>query len=138
MLYLASPYSHPYRGVRELRRDRAAEVTAILMAQEHVVYSPIAHSCAIEPYLDRGLVDDHDFWMRHCLRMLQRSAALLILPLPGVLESKGVAMEFEFARNLHMNIHVLPRSLRFSNAWPGAIGSLQEIIDKNGGVRDFP
>jgi hypothetical protein len=44
MIYLASPYSHPDRAVREERFRGACRATAALLRSGHAVFSPIAHA----------------------------------------------------------------------------------------------
>ena len=61
-IYLASPYSHPDKGVMTSRFEGAALATAYLMdAEGAVVYSPIVHSHIVAKHLDNHL--DHVFWL---------------------------------------------------------------------------
>lgn len=97
MIYLASPYSHRDAAVREERYATACKATADLMAQGYVVYSPIAHSHPVAAYLPDTLLLDHEFWMKQCLPMVERSDAVWVLTIPGWDQSRGVAREVAHA-----------------------------------------
>lgn len=97
MIYLASPYSHPEPTMRETRYALACKAAATLMSQGHVVYSPIAHSHPIAAHLPEALLLDHEFWMKQCLPMVERCAAVWVLTIPGWEQSRGVAREIAHA-----------------------------------------
>lgn len=95
-IYLASPYT----GTTEQREQRfiaVCKAAAELMQLGTVIYSPIAHGHVIEQHM--GGIQSHAFWMDQCLAMLRRADRLLVLCLPGWKDSKGVALEIEFAKN---------------------------------------
>lgn len=103
-MYLASPYTAPDEAVRTARYGAACLVTAQLLREGHLVFSPIAHSHPLAAY---GLPVEFDFWQRHCLSFLAGWATeLCVLTLSGWQESRGVAAEIRFARE-----HGLPVSL---------------------------
>jgi Domain of unknown function (DUF1937) len=108
MIYLASPYTHDERAVRQARARLAARAAAWVMYRcgDHV-YSPIAHGSALEPHLPTKLAVDHDFWMRHCLNMLKRCDSLLVYCIEGWKESKGVQMEIEYAKTATIPIQYM-------------------------------
>ena len=101
MIYLASPYSHPYAAVREARYRAACEKAAAMMRDGLRVYSPIVHS---HPLAVLGLPGDWDFWAEHNTAMLERSSSVCVLTLPGWEESRGIAAEVEIARALHLPV----------------------------------
>ena len=102
-IYLASPYSHPDKSVRENRFRAACKAASLLMVQGYLVFSPIAHSHTIAQYLDNHL--DLDFWLEIDLSFLDSWAdEMWILCIPGWWESKGIRREIEHAKK--HGIHV--------------------------------
>lgn len=95
MIYLASPYSHPDSVIRQSRFESACEVTALLLKQGLVVYSPIVHG---HPLTDYGLPGDWSFWKIHAQTFLQRCDALVVLMLEGWQNSIGVQAEMTMAK----------------------------------------
>ena len=61
MIYLASPYSHAKRKVRERRFEMACRATARLIHAGQPAFSPIVHS---HPLVRFGLPTDWEFWQR--------------------------------------------------------------------------
>lgn len=115
--YLAAPYSSPDPIIREQRVEAANILAAYLM--EHlgaVVYSPITHSAGVVAHLLQETVEDHRFWMRQCLPLLQHARRVIVLTAPGWKESKGVQMELEAARA--MGIPVYRTVARYHNYDP--------------------
>lgn len=112
MIYVASPYSHPARLVREERAELVAQYTAGLMSAGVLAYSPIAHGHAIFLAAGRaGLAMDFAFdaWRDHSLRMLRVCDKVEVLMLRGWDESAGVAAEAAAARAIGIPIrHVCP------------------------------
>lgn len=102
MLYLASPYSHPDPVVRARRAELARRATAILMEKGYHVFSPIAHSVAVEAYLSHK--QPHKFWMSQCYAMLRRCERLVVLRIDGWEQSKGVRLEIKAARSIEMPV----------------------------------
>ena len=100
-LYLACPYSHPEKQVRQERWLAVSRAAAWLMTHgtgpylNPVVLSPISmgHPISVTGALDTGF----DAWQNSCLRMLSYSDALIILALDGYLQSTGCMVEFGFA-----------------------------------------
>lgn len=96
MYYIASPYSHPDPAVIKKRFEGACRATMTLMRRGYVVFSPIAHSHAIENVV--GESEGHDFWMGQDLAILGKCEGLIVLRLDGWDKSRGVAEEIETAR----------------------------------------
>ena len=97
-LYLASPYTSPYPEVRNARVKLASAIAARLMERGYVVFSPITHGHSIAEHLPAESAHSHAFWMAQCLPMLADCDLLVVLPVDGWRESRGVAEELAFAR----------------------------------------
>jgi hypothetical protein len=94
-IYLATPYSHPLKYVREYRFNTACKIAAQLMSKGAVVFSPIAHT---HPICEVGDFDySYSFWKTYDEVMLLNAAKLLVVLMPGWTESKGVQEEIKFA-----------------------------------------
>ena len=101
-IYIASPYSHPDEKVRQQRFDAVCRFAAKLMQVGHNVFSPIAHSHPISLKLDSMA---HDFWLNQDLSFIERWADMvIILMLPGWVESKGIDGEITMAKKLNIPI----------------------------------
>ncbi len=109
--YLASPYSSPAPAVRHLRYTQAVRAAAFLMRQGHVVFSPIAHSHNIEMM---GLPEPQSghFWQQQDEPLLAKASRLLVLTLPGWLDSKGIEWEIELAESMDLPVaYIAPESV---------------------------
>lgn len=95
--YLASPYSHADPAVREHRFHEACRIAATLMKRGKRVFSPIAHSHAVEQHFSDGKIEGQGFWLEQDFAVLRHAAELLVLRLDGWERSKGIAAEVEFA-----------------------------------------
>ena len=96
-IYLASPYSSPDPIVRNSRVELASIIAARLMEQGYVVFSPITHGHSVADHLHHRNAHSHEFWMKQCLPMLEASDCMMILPIDGWRESRGLAEERDFA-----------------------------------------
>lgn len=97
-IYLAIPYSfNP-----ELSYKIANEVTAGLMEQGFVVFSPISHSHPVADYLAPNKRIDHEFWMKQDLPLLEWADELHVIDLGNgeIQQSRGVNEEMETAFKL--------------------------------------
>lgn len=101
-IYLAAPYSSPHADIRESRVAEASRVAARLMEQGYVVFSPITHGNAVADHLPKACLLSHEFWMRQCLSMLEVCDWLIILPLEGWRESRGLEVERRHAEAKHI------------------------------------
>ena len=107
-VYLASPYSHQDASMREARYSAARDATAWMLAQRIWVYSPIVHChelCKVQK-----LPTDAAYWQDYNFAMLRSAKELVVLNIPGWLDSKGVAAEIDFARqrNIHIRMFMQP------------------------------
>jgi hypothetical protein len=96
--YLASPYSHPDASVRETRYHEAVDCVAWMIKNEIWVYAPIVHCHFVA--LKHALPTDAKTWQDYNHAMIRASRHLSILAVGGWRESKGVAEEIEFAREI--------------------------------------
>ena len=96
-MYLAIPYSHPDKKVREQRFELANRITAWLYEQGITeVFSPISHSHPIAKYLpEKYHTDSFDFWMGVDKPFMDWADKLLIVDIEGVMDSPGVRYEYK-------------------------------------------
>lgn len=98
--YLGVPYTHKDSKIRKWRFDRVTEATAHLLndGEYKTVYSPITHSHLINTAKIGAEAFSWEFWVDDFdLTFLAVCKTLIVLQLPGWEESKGVAIEIEFA-----------------------------------------
>ena len=105
-IYLASPYSSPDEVTRNDRVELASSIAARLMEEGYVVFSPITHGHSVADHLHHRNVHSHEFWMGQCLPMLEASDCMMILPIDGWRESRGIAEELAFARSNDIPIFI--------------------------------
>lgn len=75
IIYLAIPYTwNPEQSF-----IIANKVSAELMKQGYVVFSPVSHSHPIAKYLDFEIKFDHDFWMSKDLPILKRCDKIIFV-----------------------------------------------------------
>lgn len=103
MIYLACPYWDENSATREYRVNQAKRAAALLSEAGELVYSPISHSKGIKEgvaalNLEVLHTNQHDYWMRHSIQMLENCSRIVVLCLDGWQESKGVQEEIVFAK----------------------------------------
>lgn len=106
LLYLACPYSHPDSNVRAHRAVLASVMTARLMGMGYAVFSPISHGhavCEIAP----AVGTDADSWSYLNDSVLADSDALVVLALPGCMESVGIRQEVAMAAELGIPVNLV-------------------------------
>ena len=97
MIYLASPYSHPYSNIRLLRYHDACRATAYLIQKGKFVFSPIVNS---HPLLQFGLQGNWQHWKEFDAFMIGMCDEMVILKLKGWKKSVGVTAEIQIAKSL--------------------------------------
>lgn len=103
--YLAVPYSHPDSKVKEDRFIKVNKVAARLMAQNHIIFSPISHS---HPIAIEGKTNtDWSYWVNFDTAFLKCSKKLIVLKLEGWETSVGVAGELKIAKELGIPIEFI-------------------------------
>lgn len=105
LIYLAIPYSfNP-----ELSFDIANRISAGLMQDGFVVFSPISHTHPLSKKMDDGLQFNHEFWMKQDLTILSKCDYLYVVNIEGYKDfpgyylidmSKGCQTEMKKAREL--------------------------------------
>lgn len=107
LTYLACPYSHPDPKVREDRYRAANEAAVVLIrAFRWNVFSPITHS---HPMHELGLDGDWKFWESIDLEYLGASRRIVVLTIPGWLQSTGVGAEHRAAKKLGLEVLFMSR-----------------------------
>lgn len=103
--YLASPYAKYLHG-KEAAFEDACMWTSALIKAGVPCFSPIAHSHSITTiaHMDK---DSHDLWMPQDLSILRGANGVIILPMKGWQESKGVGMEVDAALKLDIPVFLL-------------------------------
>lgn len=98
LIYLASPYSHEDRAVRNERFAMACIAAATMMRQGMMVYSPIAHTHSIAECGE--LPKGHQFSREFDERMIATCDELWVLMLPRWEKSDRVRRQVEYARSI--------------------------------------
>lgn len=115
-VYLACPYVHEERVVREARFVQVSKAAAHLMNQGHIVFSPITHGHPMA--VNGGLPTGWQFWERVDKAFLQHCHTIVVLPIEGWRESKGLMAELKYARENNIEILYLdPETLEID--WSG-------------------
>jgi nucleoside 2-deoxyribosyltransferase len=97
-IYLAIPYTfNPQKSF-----DIANEVSAGLMLEGNLVFSPISHSHCIADFLPPAVKTDSHWWMRFDLPMVEWADELHVVMIGEnahelIARSKGVLMEITHA-----------------------------------------
>lgn len=121
LIYLASIYSVGVEGTGyakgtygtatpEVKHQRYVDVckkTAQLLKEGHKVFSPIAHSHAVEVEGMGGEVQSGNFWLDFDFAVLAKCDELWVYQMPGWERSVGIAKEIEFANNNKIPIKYL-------------------------------
>lgn len=112
--YLASPYSDTSESIRY---DRFVKVTKIGYKLTQLglnLFCPITQSHVLEDHgfdefraADGCLKLTHEEWMRVDYAFLSRAEGLIVVMLDGWKESKGVALEIEYAIQHKIGIYML-------------------------------
>lgn len=105
LCYLASPYTHELKSVMHERFLAAAKATADLIAQGHLVFSPILHGVPLVEYADLGhLWAD---WENINREWITRCDGVWVLKITGWDNSVGVRAEVEFALSIRKPLKIV-------------------------------
>lgn len=107
MIYLASPYFHPVKFIRELRHKEALKLTARLINEGLFVYSPIVH--CHEMSKKYSLPGSFEFWKSYNFDMLEKADNFFIFTHDGWDKSVGVKGETERACELRIPCFFIDR-----------------------------
>ncbi len=102
MIYLASPYSHNNPAIEEARFRMTRVYVAGKVKQGLALFSPIVycHQFARE----FGYPGDAKFWLDFNTRMMKAASMVEVLQLDGWRNSRGVAFEIDFAKELNIPV----------------------------------
>ena len=101
-VYLASPFSHPDPQARKARVAAIAKITARLIADGHIVFSPVAYTAEIQKDGDPPAG-----WYHFTLRQLAACTHLKVVKMDGWQESEGIKKEIAFAMGAGMPIEYM-------------------------------
>lgn len=105
LTYLCSPYSHEDQFIRLERFHAVCRCAGILMEKGYFVFSPISHTHPIA--IINGLPTGWDFWEKYDRAILECCKEVLVLDIPGWMESKGVLGEIKIARELGIPVRLV-------------------------------
>ncbi len=94
IIYIASPYSHEDKHVRELRYLQVTDYCAKQVAAGNIVFSPITYGHVLSEHAD--LPTDFTFWKNFCLTFLGNCEEMHIIRLDGWEESNGIREEIQY------------------------------------------
>ncbi len=95
MFYLASPYTHKYAEMMQVRYEFTLDIVAYLIRKKIPVFSPIAHFHVIAMQYD--LPKDYEFWKYNDEAAIRACSGFMIAAIEGWKQSKGIRKEYEFA-----------------------------------------
>jgi nucleoside 2-deoxyribosyltransferase len=105
IIYLATPYSHSNFQIQQDRFSLACQITAKLINQGHLVFSPIAHG---HPISLHGNVATHwEHWKMLDVALLSRCDSLWVAMIQGWESSVGIKAELGIAKKLGKPIFFL-------------------------------
>ena len=118
MFYLAGPYWHEDAKIRSIRAANHREIAANMLKTPDwngTVYSPITYGHHLVEAED--VTSEGPFWMKQSMPMLIRSDVLLIIPMPGYKESRGLFTEIEIALCMNKPLGVIAPRFYLSPEW---------------------
>ena len=105
LVYLATPYSHPEREIREWRFRRVNAVAARLMREGVHIYSPISHT---HPIAEAGdLPKGWDYWEQYDRTILACCSKVIVFRQEGWQLSAGVQAEIAIAKELGLPVEFI-------------------------------
>lgn len=109
MLYLASPYTHPDKAIREKRYRKICKIAAQLH-NKFYVFSPIVQCHGMSVY--GNLRGDIGFWLDYARHMISLCSTFMIATMKGWDHSLGIKAEYDIARQFKKPVmQVDPNSL---------------------------
>ena len=107
-IYVAAPYSHPDPAIED---DRVKQITSFMAKMvkcedflpiRYLPLSPVVHCHEIARV--SGLDGSWETWQPYCFKLLDLCQIMVVLKLPGWIESKGVQAECEEAARRMMPV----------------------------------
>ena len=112
LIYLAAPYRHPSKPVRDARMEAVGRVAAGLTNIDRRVFCPLMYAKAL---IEHGFRHRDDrWWYDYDVGWLPCCEELVVLKLSGWAESEGVRIEVKFAESLGIRITYLEMPTRFT------------------------
>lgn len=100
MIYLAQPYTHPEKSVRNYRYNAALHICADYTKMGFLIYSPIIHYHNVAERFH--LPTDFPFWRELNFSALARCDEIWVFPLEGWDKSLGLKAEIREAARLNI------------------------------------
>ena len=94
-IYLAAPYRHSNRSIRQSFFLDANNAAAKLISMGHIVFSPISHSHPIAQVMGNHL---SKIWLEQDRHFVDWADCLVILDTPGYEASSGIKQEKKWIR----------------------------------------
>ena len=94
IIYIASPYSHLEKHVRDLRYLQVTDYVANLVIDGNIAFSPITFGHILSEHKD--IPTDFKFWESFCLTFLDRCNEMYILKIDGWDKSEGIKAEIDY------------------------------------------
>ncbi len=119
LIYLASPYSHPSKAIREMRFRTVSNVASRLTIKGYFIISPISMNHPWSIYCDpeETIGTSWDYWQKYDTRLIEACDELWVCMMDGWTESKGVTAELQIAEEQKLVIkYVDPLTLKISEA----------------------
>lgn len=107
-VYLATPYSHPDKEIREQRFREVSRVAGDMMRRGEHVFSPISHTHPIA--VAGNLPGEWAYWRTYNTVMMQSCSRLVVLMQAGWRESAGVRAEIDMAREMGLPVEFMQHS----------------------------
>lgn len=104
-VYLASPYSHDFKEIREVRYRLVLQALLEISRLEIPVYSPIVHWHPLA--VAAKLPTTFEFWSTQNDPMVKSSKELWILCLDGWRQSRGIEHEMKLAYSSGLRVRYL-------------------------------
>lgn len=98
LAYLGQPFWHEDLGVRQSRVEAGACAQAYLLLHDCHVFAPVPAVARTKMYMPHDKEGCHETWLPFDKTFFDRCDFLLILPLIGWQESKGLAEEMSWAQ----------------------------------------
>ena len=126
LTYLAAPYRHPEKSVRDARLEAVSRVASELTDIDRRVFCPLTYAASL---LENGFNRrDDEWWYGYDLGWLAHCAELVVLTLPGWKESEGVRLEMETAESWRIPISYLDPPERFAGLTPAQSKELHQRL----------
>jgi len=109
IIYIACPYSHPDKEVRDYRVRKATEAAATYVKAGQIVYSPLNHTHGIASFIDDDrLTQDFNFWVMYFDRAFMTVCSeLVVVMASGWTKSRGVRYEIQYFKSRGLPITYL-------------------------------